>query len=169
MKVTETEWPADERIEFSNNQEELYEWRNCCALVSVRYLSGETTVHKASPKYEVINARVGTINNSFTSYYKQIIEFISYVGGLISLWLGFSVFAFYDLFERIFCMPKRGENGDNTESRLRGTWFTQMRQRYHESWRPRVIALDWYPTTTEHRTIGQFRLHTLQSRYKPLV
>ena len=64
---------------FSRNDSvELSHYRNCCAIVSIRYLTGEKTKYISHPKYEPI-------------------EFVSYVGGIISLWLGFSFISMYDI------------------------------------------------------------------------
>ncbi|KAI1299779.1 hypothetical protein HDE_03707 [Halotydeus destructor] len=72
-------WPSDEVIKVAGNDSRWTSLRKCCATISVRYATGEITVYQSMKKYETI-------------------EFISYVGGLISLWLGFSVIGMYDYF-----------------------------------------------------------------------
>ena len=76
-------WPSSERIKFALNQTDLlYKFRNCCSIVSVRLASNEITIYTYSPKYEMI-------------------EFISYIGGIVSLWLGFTFIGIFDYFKCI--------------------------------------------------------------------
>ena len=75
--VQSYEWPSDERINFSSNAARLKELRECCAIVSIRYYTDEATKYVSSPKYDII-------------------EFFSYIGGIVSLWLGFTFIGIYD-------------------------------------------------------------------------
>ncbi|KAI1287429.1 hypothetical protein HDE_10281 [Halotydeus destructor] len=72
-------WPSDQVINIAGKNSNWEVLRKCCATVSIRSATGETTVYESVRKYETI-------------------EFISYVGGLISLWLGFSVIGIYEYF-----------------------------------------------------------------------
>lgn len=67
----------------------LLSYRNCCSIVSIRYLTGEQTLFITKPKYEPI-------------------EFFSYVGGIISLWMGFSFFGLFHVIRSCirFCNHK---------------------------------------------------------------
>ncbi|KAJ6219496.1 hypothetical protein RDWZM_005308 [Blomia tropicalis] len=90
----EIEWPSRERIERSEDGEELRGLRQCCALISIRYWTAEQKINKYKPRFELA-------------------EFTSYVGGLLSMWLGFSLFGFYGLSEQSivrfvnYCIKKR--------------------------------------------------------------
>lgn len=75
--VQSYEWPSDERINFSSNAASLRKLRECCAIVSIRYYTDEATMYISSAKYEII-------------------EFFSYIGGIVSLWLGFTFIGIYD-------------------------------------------------------------------------
>ncbi|KAI1299785.1 hypothetical protein HDE_03700 [Halotydeus destructor] len=79
-QVTKALWPSDEVIKTAGvNDSRWRDLRECCATISVRYAVDEKTVYQSIKKFEII-------------------EFISYVCGLISLWLGFSVIGMYDYF-----------------------------------------------------------------------
>lgn len=83
MKVTTSEstWPSDEEIKAvpagSPAREELQHFRDCCTIVSLKYASTDIVVYTAQAKYEVI-------------------EFISYIGGIIGLWMGFTFVGLID-------------------------------------------------------------------------
>jgi hypothetical protein len=101
-------WPSDERIKYAPSSQvpALRQYRRCCSVVSVRLSSSEYTLYSYTPKYETI-------------------EFISYVGGIVSLWLGFTFIGIFDylkyivkLFvrkrkERLF--SGKGRNGGGNE------------------------------------------------------
>ncbi|XP_054154245.1 acid-sensing ion channel 1C-like [Oppia nitens] len=74
------DWPAKERIEHSKHADSLMENHKCCSTVSLRYWSAEHTINKYESKYEIS-------------------EFIAYLGGLLSMWLGFSLVRTYNVIE----------------------------------------------------------------------
>ena len=97
-------WPSNERMEHSAKYNK--EYRKCCSIVSLRFWSAEQTTLKYEPKYQVlirtllhfIVIKSQLITNVF---WAKFVEFISYFGGLLSIWLGFSLVKIYDVFEVI--------------------------------------------------------------------
>lgn len=83
MKVTteiqSKQWPTTDQVWHSSGdfRELLQAYRKCCAIVSIRQLSPDRLVYTEHPKYEPI-------------------EFISYVGGVVSLWVGFTFVGIFD-------------------------------------------------------------------------
>ncbi|KAI1303569.1 hypothetical protein HDE_02112 [Halotydeus destructor] len=77
------EWPSAELIAHSHGKERMLEDKACCAIVSVRFWSTEHTIYKYKAKFEPI-------------------ELMSYLSGLVSMWLGFSALAFFNVLEQIF-------------------------------------------------------------------
>ncbi|UXI15550.1 hypothetical protein NH340_JMT01493 [Sarcoptes scabiei] len=77
----EIDWPSNERIEHSIDNGELRKLKSCCAVISIRYWSAEQKINEYKPRFEVA-------------------EFTSNIGGLLSMWLGFSLFGFYNLNEK---------------------------------------------------------------------
>ncbi|XP_054152493.1 uncharacterized protein LOC128951269 [Oppia nitens] len=88
------QWPATERIEHSIKGDYLYEMRQCCAIVSIRYWSAEETINKYQPKFEIA-------------------EFTSNIGGLLSMWVGFSLLGFYDVLEAVTVYLYKRLNDEN--------------------------------------------------------
>ena len=72
-------WPSQERIQYAPKDDriQLMKYQNCCAVISVRLSNNEVTSYTYAPKHESV-------------------EFISYVGGIISLYLGFTFIAIFD-------------------------------------------------------------------------
>ena len=88
-------WPSDERIKCATPKQAviLNEFRNCCSVVSVRMSSNEITKFTYSAKYEAV-------------------EFISYIGGIVSLWMGFTFIGIFDYFKAVVkfaCKKKKLE------------------------------------------------------------
>ncbi|XP_027197220.2 uncharacterized protein LOC113791626 [Dermatophagoides pteronyssinus] len=73
-------WPSQERIDHSEKYDMTL--RECCTLISIRFWSSEQSIQDYQPKYEFV-------------------EFISYFGGLLSIWLGFSLVKTYDIGELV--------------------------------------------------------------------
>ncbi|KAH9516068.1 amiloride-sensitive sodium channel [Dermatophagoides farinae] len=73
-------WPSQERIDHSKKYDMTL--RKCCTLISIRFWSSEQSIQDYQPKYEFV-------------------EFISYFGGLLSIWLGFSFVKTYDIGELV--------------------------------------------------------------------
>ena len=79
-KTSESSWPSDEEIHAADDiqeKNELKRFRDCCTILSIKYSSNQVVVYTAQAKYEVI-------------------EFISYIGGIIGLWLGFTFVGMID-------------------------------------------------------------------------
>lgn len=78
-EVQSSIWPSNEEIWQADidEREKLTNFRKCCAVVSMKQLSQERLVFSESPKYEPV-------------------EFISYVGGVVSLWVGFTFVGIFD-------------------------------------------------------------------------
>ncbi|XP_027194316.2 uncharacterized protein LOC113789029 [Dermatophagoides pteronyssinus] len=89
----EIEWPFKERIEHTDDND-LRRLKSCCAVISIRYWSAEQKINQYKPRFEIA-------------------EFTSNIGSLLSMWLGFSLFGFYNLNEKFFvrlwrhCMNER--------------------------------------------------------------
>ncbi len=85
--------------------------RRCCAIVSIRYSTCDYIINNYLPKFEVFYVHLlklchflfessyyfwGEFNPTF---FLKMIEFTSYIGGLLSVWLGFSLVGAYDVLE----------------------------------------------------------------------
>ncbi|CAG2104126.1 unnamed protein product, partial [Medioppia subpectinata] len=96
------QWPSTERIEHSKKGDYLYDMRQCCAIVSIRYWSAEQVINQYQPKFETA-------------------EFSSYIGGLLSMWVGFSLLGLYDVIEGIVVyMYKRVKENAQDNNKLGG-------------------------------------------------
>ncbi|CAG2116932.1 unnamed protein product, partial [Medioppia subpectinata] len=96
------QWPSTERIEHSKKGDYLYDMRQCCAIVSIRYWSAEQVINQYQPKFETA-------------------EFSSYIGGLLSMWVGFSLLGLYDVIEGIVIyMYKRVKENAQDNNKLGG-------------------------------------------------
>ena len=95
------EWPSKERIEYAKDKTLLEKYKKCCAVVSIRMASSEYTIYNYSPKYDPI-------------------EFVSYIGGIVSLWLGFTFIGIFDYAEAIVNLVKSKVKGRSGRKSLRG-------------------------------------------------
>jgi hypothetical protein len=94
-------WPSDERIKYATMKQAviLKEYRNCCSIVSIRMSSNEISIFTYSAKYEAV-------------------EFISYIGGIVSLWMGFTFIGIFDCFKvavQFLCRKKKQKEVKSTE------------------------------------------------------
>ena len=81
----EVPWPSKERIWVQDSNEtrsQLKELKKCCAYVSIRYMTKDVQIHEIYAKM-------------------QLVDYLSQVGGTISMWIGISFLTSYDLFEVI--------------------------------------------------------------------
>ena len=97
-------WPSNERIRYAKVKESqsLKEYRNCCSVVSIRMATNEITIYSYAAKYDFV-------------------EFISYIGGIVSLWLGFTFIGIFDYFKSVvmFIWNKRNQNETKRSNRFR--------------------------------------------------
>ncbi|KAH9521784.1 amiloride-sensitive sodium channel [Dermatophagoides farinae] len=119
----EIEWPSKERIEHTDDND-LRRLKSCCAVISIRYWSAEQKINQYKPRFEIA-------------------EFTSNIGGLLSMWLGFSLFGFYNLNEKFFvrlwrhCMGIKQQqntttrNDDNDDDERNLNLNKNQRQSYH--------------------------------------
>jgi len=88
-------WPAVERINYAppDQAKKLKEYRKCCAIVSIRMASNEITTYTYAAKYELV-------------------EFVSYIGGIVSLWIGFTFIGIFDYLRSLvkFIVKKKNES-----------------------------------------------------------
>ena len=78
-EIQSISWPSDKEISTAEGKDRdlLREYRKCCSVVSVRYLSESQIVYTEQPKYDPV-------------------EIISAMGGIVSLWVGFTFVGIFD-------------------------------------------------------------------------
>jgi len=88
-------WPAVERINYAppDQEKKLNEYQRCCAIVSIRMASNEMTTYTYAAKHEPV-------------------EFVSYIGGIVSLWFGFTFIGIFDYLQSLvkFIVKKKNES-----------------------------------------------------------
>ena len=157
--VQSYEWPSNERINFSTNAARLKELRECCAIVSIRYYTDEATKYVSSQKYDII-------------------EFFSYIGGIVSLWLGFTFIGIYDYIKDSHGWVKeRMERENGLKSTVvksvvrmkrmatgkQNRLLVNGRDGYHgNNGRRSVVPLEWPPASPGPFISGR---RTVQERY----
>lgn len=101
VTVTRSVWPTDIRISLDKTGKDRL-LRHCCALMTIKYSHFHHTVQELVPKYNLID----TIGN---------------VGGLLAVWLGFSMVSVYhasqkliELFNKRSSMCKVENNNTHT-------------------------------------------------------
>lgn len=125
---------------FSQNHKEFAQLRNCCAIVSIRYLSDDVTKHKASPRYVPI-------------------EFAFYVGGILSLWYGANVLSFDDYLFSMLSWIKR-ELMENERKSAKGWGATrQLRRRIWSSMAPLSPYYTQTATVGRPKVVNLMKLH----------
>ena len=140
-------WPSEERIKYApaNETAALQEYRKCCSVVSVRMSSSEITVYAYSPKYETV-------------------EFISYVGGIVSLWLGFTFIGIFDYIKTLIklCVRKTRESSASHEKAVRRSPIEMTLPK---------SPLHAFPTIPWYADFGQktypYRLHGVRKQISP--
>lgn len=112
--VQEREWPSEERIRYAPEEDKilLKNYQTCCAVLSIRKVSSEITTYTYAAKYEPV-------------------EFVSYIGGIVSLYLGFTFVGIIDYFEAVvkFAVKHFGKyspSKDDSKSCIQGQ--TQKRE-----------------------------------------
>lgn len=75
-------WPYEKAIKYSAFGNFLKNFTSCCSLVSIRYSTPMFARYFMESKYELV-------------------EIITYMGGLVSLWLGFTVISVYSFINRL--------------------------------------------------------------------
>lgn len=109
--LTETQyvpWPSKKEILMAegNDRQLLQHFKNCCAVVSIRYRSQYKIVYEEQPKYESV-------------------EFVSAAGGIVSLWVGFTFVGIFDYIRHsarfIFLYVCTGYGRKASEGQLRKT------------------------------------------------
>lgn len=86
-------WPAVERINYAppDHEKKLIQYQNCCAIVSIRLASNEITTYTYAAKYELV-------------------ELVSYIGGIVSLWFGFTFIGIFDYLQSLVKLIVKKKN-----------------------------------------------------------
>lgn len=78
-------WPSDAELLFEDESAKLL--RSCCALVTIKFIDFQHTVHQYVPKF-------------------NLVDLIGNVGGLLALWLGISIVSVYYTIEKLMKVLK---------------------------------------------------------------
>jgi len=130
--VQEKEWPSKERIKYASDEEKiiLRMYRNCCSVVSLRMVTNEITDYSYSAKYDPI-------------------EFVSYIAGIVGLYLGFTFIAIFDYVKAVveFFL----ERNRNKKTRVNSSQMTSRRPTRVSQSISQEEVIPWYmnfdPTT----------------------
>lgn len=89
ITVTRSVWPTDVQILFDKDTDEQRHLRHCCGLITIKYAHFHYSVQEVKQKYDWTE----TLGN---------------IGGLLAVWLGFSIVSIYRGIQRlvIFCTER---------------------------------------------------------------
>ena len=155
MKTTHTDitWPSDEEISGAEGDDKIQQeaLRKCCSIISIKYAGDDRILYTAQAKYEFI-------------------EFISYIGGIVGMWLGFT---FVGLIDYAVCFVKFVKRllRPHTDSSIHCVGVHEMRDRRHSMTDPMLLMrrstrerLPWIRSETEN--LDNFRdLHSRRNSH----
>ena len=118
--TSSSRWPTNQEILFAegNHKRLLQEYKNCCAIVSFRFTADSILVYKEIPMY-------------------NLIELISSMGGIVSLWIGFTFIGIFDYLHHSLRLLYHIFVGDDaTTAATPATKAATLKDEKKDSWVP---------------------------------